>query len=132
YVQEGTSPAAAMVKLVLPVLKPDISSDASLGNMGKLADALGIPAVSSLIDAFVSGRDIKVTLEEADDKLSIADLAGIVGDLASILGFDRAADIAGLVGDAKNISKALDDESGAYEITKGVKSMKDILEVLSE
>ena len=132
YVQEGTGPAAAMVKLVLPVLKPDISSDASLGNMGKLADALGIPAVSSLIDAFVSGRDIKATLEEADDKLSIADLAGIMGDLASILGFDRAADIAGLVGDAKNISKALDDESGAYEIKKGVKSMKDILEVLSK
>ncbi|MBR0416186.1 MAG: WG repeat-containing protein [Firmicutes bacterium] len=132
FVQKGTDPALAMVKLVLPILKPDLDSDASLGNVGKLADVLGIPAVSSLIDAYTSGRDIKETLEKKDGELGIADMADIIGDLASILGFDRAADIAGLARDAKNVSDALGDESGAYEMKKGVKSMKDILEVLSE
>ncbi|MBR0416274.1 MAG: hypothetical protein IJI56_00500 [Firmicutes bacterium] len=130
YVKEEDSPNSMLVDLVLPILKPDIKSDASLENVGKVADALGIPGISKVIDVFIAGRDIKTTLEE--DELGIDEHATIIGDIADILGYDRVSDIAGLVGDIKNIKKAVSKDAGAYEAKKGVKGAKDIAEVVTD
>ena len=130
YVCLGTDNNVAIVKLVLPVLKPKLNSDESLGNIGMVADALGIPAVSKIIDVYVSGRDIKETLKE--EEKGVSEIATIIGDIASILGLDTVASVAGLVDDVDSIRSALDKESGANEKSAGIDGAKDIVDVVSD
>ncbi len=130
FVEEGVSPYVAMVELVLPVMKPDLKSDETLTNIGTVADALGIPGISKIIDVYLAGKDIKETLEE--EELGISEDATIIGDIASILGLEKLESVAGLVGDVEAIKKALDKETGAYEEKKGRAAVKDIAEVVSD
>ncbi len=130
YVSSDTSPYVTLVKLVLPVLKPNLKSDESLGNIGLIADALGIPGISSVIDVYVAGRDIKNTLEEGE--LGVSEKATIIGDIASILGLDTVASVAGLVDDVDSIKAALDEEAGANEVKSGAGGAKDIVDVISD
>ena len=67
YLPYGSEDKDVMVKMVLPLMKPDLKSDESLSNIGAIADLLGIPGVSKLIDLYVTGKDLKSTLEE-DEK----------------------------------------------------------------
>nr|MCR5067940.1 hypothetical protein [Erysipelotrichaceae bacterium] len=97
---------------------------------GKIADLLGIPGVSTVINVYTSGRDIKSTLEEGE--LGVSETATIISDIASILGLDTVGSIAGLVGDVEGIRDAVDEESGAYEQKEGVSAAKDIVEVVSD
>ena len=130
FVEEGVSPYIAMVELILPVMKPDLKSDETLTNVGMVADALGIPGISKIIDVYLAGKDIKETLEE--EELGISEDATIIGDIASILGLEKVESVAGLVGDVEAIQKALDEESGAYEEKKGKAAVKDIAEVVTD
>ena len=130
FVEEGVNPYVAMVELILPVLKPDLKSDETLTNIGMVADALGIPGISKIIDVYLAGKDIKETLEE--EELGISEDATIIGDIASILGLEKVESVAGLVGDVEAIQKALDKETGAYEEKKGKAAVKDIVEVVSD
>ena len=130
YISADDSPYKAMVKLILPILKPELNSDETLDNIGKIADLLGIPGVSTVINVYVSGRDIKATLEE--DELGVVEHATIIGDIASIMGWDTVGNVAGLVNDVDAIKSALTKEGGAYEKKKGVKAVKDINEVVGD
>ena len=127
---EGDSLNSMLVDLLLPVMKPDLRSDASLENVGKIADALEIPGVSEIIDIYIAGRDIKNTLEE--DEFGLSEKATVIGDIADIMGYDRVSDIAGLVGDIKSIKSAAKKDAGAYERKKGVKGAKDIVKVAKD
>ncbi len=119
-----------LVKMILPIMKPDLGSDESLENIGAVADLLGIPGVSAVVNAYVSGRDIKATLEEGE--LGISGTATIIGDIASILEMDTIAGVAGLVDDVDSIKAAVDREAGAYERKSGVDAAKDVVEVVSD
>ena len=119
-----------LVKMILPVMKPDLKSDESLENIGAVADLLGIPGVSAVISAYTSGRDIKATLEEGE--LGVSETATIIGDIASILGLDMVASVAGLVDDVDSIKAAVDKEAGAHERKSGVNAAKDVVEVVSD
>ena len=119
-----------LVKMILPVMKPDLKSDESLENIGSIADLLGIPGVSAVISAYTSGRDIKATLEEGE--LGVSETATIIGDIASILGLDTVASVAGLVDDVDSIKAAVDKEAGAHERKSGVNAAKDVVEVVSD
>ena len=130
YVTYGTEKNEMLVKLILPILKPDIKSDESLENIGSIADALGIPGISTLINVFVSGRDIKSTLEEGE--LGVSGTATIIADMASILGLEKVESVAGLVDDVDSIKAALDKETGAYERKGAIDGAKDIVEVVSD
>ena len=130
YVEFGKDDYSPLVKLILPVLKPDIKSDETLENFGKIADALGIPGISAIISVYTSGRDIKSTLEEGE--LGVNETATIIGDIASILGLDQVESIAGLVGDVDSIKKAIDKDAGTHEEVSGVNAGKDIVEVVSD
>ncbi len=130
YGQHGAKPDTNMVKLVLPVLKPNMKSDEQLGNIGMIADALGIPGISSLIDVYLSGRDIKATLES--EEIGVSETATIISDIASILGLDTLGSVAGLVGDVDSIKAAMDKEAGANEKKSGIDGAKDIVEVVSD
>ncbi|MBR4471926.1 MAG: hypothetical protein IKS54_11510 [Erysipelotrichaceae bacterium] len=130
YISYGSDANKIMLKLIAPILKPDIKSDESLGNIGAVADFIGIPAVSTLIDVYVSGRDIKSTLES--DEIGMSEAATIIGDLASILGYDGVASVAGLVDDVDSVKAALDKEAGAYEGKNAISGAKDIVEVVSD
>ena len=128
YVLSGAH-YTVLTKLVLPILKPEISSDETLDNIGMIADALGIPLVSSLINVYISGRDIKATLEDSE-KIGISESATIIGDIASILGLDAVAGAAGLVDDIDAVKASLDKEAGAYEKKEGIAAAKDAVEVI--
>ncbi len=130
YLPSGTSPYRMLVRFVLPVLKPELDSDETLDNFGQIADLLGIPGISSVINVYVSGRDIKATLEE--EELGVVEGATIIGDVASIMGWDQVGDIAGLVNDVDAIKTAFKKDGGAYEKKKGVKAAKDITDVVSD
>ena len=119
-----------MVKLVLPILKPYLKSDESLEMLGKVAVLLGIPIVATIINIYVSGRDIKSNLEESE--IGVSQTAAIIGDIASILGLDKIASVAGLVDDIDSIKSAMDKEAGANEIKNGVLGAKDIIDVVKE
>ncbi|MBO7677580.1 MAG: hypothetical protein J6S49_08705, partial [Erysipelotrichaceae bacterium] len=119
-----------LVRLILPILKPDLKSDASLENLGKIADLLGIPGVSSVVGAFIAGRDIKSNLEEGE--LGVSGGAAIIGDIASILGFDKVAEVAGLVDDVDSIRSAFDSQAGANEAKNGALGAKDIVDVVKD
>ncbi|MBQ6655058.1 MAG: hypothetical protein IJM79_05985 [Erysipelotrichaceae bacterium] len=130
YESEEKAGYEAFVRFILPILKPDLKSDETLDNFGKIADLLGIPGVSTVVNVYTSGRDIKSTLEEGE--LGVSETATIIGDIASILGLDTVGSIAGLVGDVEGIRDAVDEESGAYEQKEGVSAAKDIVEVVSD
>lgn len=130
YVTPDTDVDIMQVKLVLPVLKPKMNSDETLGNIGMVADALGIPYVSKIIDVYVTGRDLKATLEE--EEKGVSEVSTIIGDIASILGFDTVASVAGLVDDIDSIRSALDSESGVHEKSAGIEGAKDIVDVVSD
>ncbi|MBQ1482884.1 MAG: hypothetical protein IIZ28_04865 [Erysipelotrichaceae bacterium] len=130
YVKFDASAYEILVKLVLPVLKPDLKSDEALTNIGAVADALGIPGISTLIDVYVNGRDIKATVEEGE--LSVSSTATVIADIASILGLDTVASVAGLVDDVDSIKAAADKEAGANERKYGVEGAKDIVDVVSD
>ncbi len=119
-----------MIRLILPILKPDLKSDASLENIGKVCDLLGIEGVSTVISTFISGRDIKSTIEDGD--LGFTGTATIISDVASILGMDTVASVAGLVGDVDSISTGTDSEAGAYEKKNAVLGAKDIVDVITD
>lgn len=130
YLAYEAKESEILTKMILPIMKPDLKSDESLENIGSIADLLGIPGVSSVINAYVSGRDIKATLEEGE--LGVSETATIIGDIASILGLDTVASVAGLVDDVNSIKAAVDREAGAYEHKSGVNAAKDVVEVVSD
>lgn len=120
----------AIVKLILPILKPEIKSDETLENIGGVADALGIPGISTVIDLYINGRDIKETLDEGE--LGIKENASIISGIASILGLETIASVTGLVEDIDDIQTAINKESGVSEEADGALAAKDIVEVVSD
>ena len=94
------------------------------------ADILGIPGISTLIDLYTTGREIKSTLEEGD--LGVSGTALIISDIASILGLDTLASVTGLVDDVETIKASLDKEAGAYEKAEGKSAVQDVVEVVSD
>ncbi len=123
-------PNTNLVKLILPVLKPNMKSDAALDNIGMIADGLGIPYVSTIISTYESGKDIKSTIEEGE--MNVSSVATVISDLASILGMDTVASVAGLVDDVNSVKDALDEEAGAHEAKGAHSAVKDIVEVVSD
>ncbi len=130
YVTSQTDVDVMQVKLVLPILKPKMNSDESLTNIGMVADALGIPCVSKVIDIYVTGRDLKSVLEE--EEKGVNEVATIIADIASILGLDTVASVAGLVDDVDSIKTAVNKESGVHEKSAGIEGAKDIVDVVSD
>ena len=130
YVPFDAEKNNVMIKLILPILKPDLKSEASLENIGKVCDLLGIEGVSTVISTFISGRDIKSTIEDGD--LGFTGTATIISDVASILGMDTVASVAGVVGDIDSISSGTDSEAGAYEKKNAILGAKDIVDVITD
>ena len=117
-------------KLIVPVLKPELSSYETLENIGQLADYFGIPGISTVIDVFLTGREIKETLEAGE--LGVADKALIIEDLASILGLEQVESVAGLIRGADAVKTSLDKESGAYEQKEGLSAASEIAETVKD
>ncbi len=129
--ETGAGHNVILTKLILPVMKPDVRSDESLSNIGAVADLLGIPGISAVLDAYVAGRDVKSVLE-SEEELGFSDAATIIADIAGVLGMDTVAGVAGLVGDVESIQAALDKEAGAYEHSEGVDAAKDVVDVVGD
>ena len=130
YVSDDSDENNIMVNLILPILKPDIRSDASLENIGTICDLLGIPGISSVINAFISGRDIKATVEEGD--LGLSGSANIISNVASIMGMDTLASVSGLLGDIEAIRDAGEEDAGANENKNAILGAKDIVDVVKD
>lgn len=126
----ANSPYKIMTELVLPVLKPQVSSDASLANIGSVADALGIPFISQLLDVYSTGRDLKNTIEESEGDIGTDETVSIINDIASILGIEDLKEVTDVISDIKKVKKAVKNDGGAYEAKEGVKGAKDIVDTL--
>ena len=95
FISSEHSAPAIMVRLIAPHLKPEAKSDTALESIGMVTDLLGIPGVSTVIEAFTSGRELKETITRSD--LGAMDHATIISDIANILGFQAAADVIELI-----------------------------------
>jgi hypothetical protein len=130
YICAGSDENDIMIKLILPILRPDIKSDASLENIGTICDLLGIPGISSIISTYISGRDIKATIEEGD--LGFSGSASIISNVASIMGMDTLSSVSGLVGDIEAMRDATEEDAGANEKKNAIKGAKDIVDVVKD
>ena len=101
YISSAYNENTVLVKLVAPLLKPDPKTDDMLEGIGVVADMLGIPGISTVIEVFSSGKEIKETVQKS--KLALSDQTCIISDLAGILGFDAAADVLELISDVSNL-----------------------------
>ena len=115
-------------------MKPTAGSDETLANIGAVADMCGIPLVSSVIDAYVAGRDVKTVIDTAkeEEKIGVSGIATIISDISGVLGMDTLSSVTGLVGDLETIQAALDKEAGTYEVAEGVTAAKDVIDVVSD
>ena len=130
YVPSDSSVYVKVTRLVLPVMKPDLKSDEALENIGAVADLLGIPGISTALNVYISGRDIKSVLEEGE--LGISESATVIADIASILGLDGVESVAGLVDDVETLRDSIHKEAGAYEVAEGTAAAQDFVEVVSD
>ena len=134
HVKPETNKNVILTKLILPAMEPDVKSDDSLSNIGAVADLFGIPGISTILDAYVAGRDIKSVMADVAEaqELGMSDMATIIGDIAGVLGLDTLGSVVGLVGDVESVQAALDEEAGAYEEKEGKAAAKDIVEVVTD
>jgi len=127
-----TNAAVNFIRLVLPAMKPDLKSDEALENIGMIADALGIPMVSGLIDTYISGREVKETIFDGEEGMGFVDTATIITDIASIMGLDKVSEVAGLVVDLDDIKSALEAKTGGYELGLTKDAITDIADVFDD
>ena len=130
YVSADSDENDIMINLILPILRPDIKSDASLENIGTICDLLDIPGISAIIGAYISGRNIKSTIEEGD--LGFSGSASIISNVASIMGMDTLASVSGLVGDIEAMREASEEDAGANEKKNAILGAKDIIDVAKD
>lgn len=119
YAKGDQNKYVKMARLVVPLYKDFMKENSSLETIGKIADLFGIPAVSTMLGAVVTARDIKDVAQTAKDAvdgvdMEVADGAAVVSTIASLLGCDATAAVAGLV---VSVSDAVDtvesDEEGS-------------------
>ena len=130
YVSDESDENDIMINLILPILRPDFKSDASLENIGTICDLLGIPGISAIISAYISGRDIRSTIKEGD--LGLSGSASIISNVASIMGMDTLASVSGLVGDIEAMKDAGEKDAGANEKKNAILGAKDIIDVAKD
>ena len=116
FVPESAKKEAKLIKLVLPLFKPDISGENALELVGSVADALGIPYVGDIIDFSMNGKEIIDTVKEGD--MDASDKASIIGSIAEILGFDAVADVTDVIEKVKMVKSVTNSESIAPSETQ--------------
>lgn len=95
FVPETAKKEAKLIKLVLPLFKPEINGENAAEVIGSVADALGIPYVSDILDAAMNGKEVIETIKEGD--MDAVDKANVIGGIASILGFDSVQEITDII-----------------------------------
>ncbi len=108
-----SSDDAIITKLILPIYKPDFSMDNILDGIGNIAEAFGIPALSTITKVLQVGGNVKEAI--AEKKLDKEGLGEMLGNIADIFGFDLVGDIADAASFAgyekeKHFSKDEDDK----------------------
>lgn len=101
FVKSSASKEVKLINLVLPLYKPKFDGENALEVVGGIADALGIPYVSNIIDVSLSGKEIVETVKEGN--MNISDKATVIGELASILGFDQVEEVTKLVTNVNSV-----------------------------
>ncbi len=120
-----------LVELILPLYKPELTVENGADMVGRVADALGIPYVSTIVNVFLNGKDIVETVQEGE--MGLSESATVIADIADILGLETVKNVAGLVDDVDAIKESAikNEEAGTYENVEAYKAAKDIVDVLS-
>ncbi len=119
-----------LVRLILPLYKASITVGDTADVIGTVADAMGIPFISRVIDIGNSGIDVKETMEA--EEIGVSEAAIVLSDIASILGLDTLASVANLVDDVNQVKEAVENEAGSYEEIAGVQAGKDVVDVVTD
>lgn len=110
YAREGLPGKRAMIALILPAYKPELSLDYAIESIGVVADAFNIPVISTIVNAKSITEEVHEILEKK--KMGVDEGANLIGDIADILGFDELSDVIDLIDD---LSAAKD--LAEYELT---------------
>lgn len=95
FISESAKKEAKLIKLVLPLFKPEINGENAVSVIGSVADALGIPYVSDILDAAMNGKEVIETIKEGD--MDGVDKANVIGGIAAILGFDSVQEVTDII-----------------------------------
>jgi len=99
YVGSALSNEIKLIKLILPLYKPELNGENALGLIGSVSDALGIPYVSKVIDTALSGKEVVETVREGD--LDVKSISSVVSEISGVLGYDKVGEVANLIRDLK-------------------------------
>ena len=99
YAGNSLSNETKLIKLILPLYKPELNSENALGLIGSVSDALGIPYVSKVIDTALSGKEVVETVKEGD--LDVKSISSVVSEISGVLGYDKVSGVANLIKDLK-------------------------------
>lgn len=130
YILADEKDSNVLIKMILPLYKPEFTIDDGIENLGDLCDAIGIPYVSTVTNLYLTGKDIKENLE-ADEK-GYDEISTIVADVASILGIEAVETVKDMIDSTITVKEAFDKEHGANETKEGVKAASDIVETIKD
>lgn len=109
-----------IVKLILPLYKPDRSASNWVENATLVTDALGLPIISLLMRAYIVGDDVVTIVKNR--QMDALDTADIISDAACLLGLDTLASIAELLLVGSEQKERLEDKK---ELSESLKKEKE-------
>ena len=130
YQTDDLSVNTVLNRMILPLYKPELTIDSTVEYIGMIAEAIGLPGISRIVDLYVNGKDIKDTMEMSEK--GAVEKATIIADIASILGLDTVASVVNLVNDVDAIRTAADEDAGANDLKEGKNAVKDISDVVED
>jgi len=119
-----------LIKLILPLYKPEFTLENGVEKLGDLCDALGIPYVSTITNLYVTGVDIKDNLDK--DEKGYDEISTIIADVASVLGIDQVETIKDMIDSTIAVKDAFAEDHGANESKEGIKGAATIVENIKD
>ena len=92
YARSSDSQTRKLVRLIMPLFKPSEAEGFYAGNATFITDAMGLPWLSAILNAYTVGGDVKEAIE--NHGMGTADAADLVNDVAGMFGLDALANIA--------------------------------------
>ena len=106
YAENG-SKEFALIKLILPIYKSELSFDDSVESVGKIAGLLGIDGVARIVDIYGAGKNIADTAKKDPNFVKTASIAG---SIAEIFGWDSVSEITDFIDSVDEKKGYIDEE----------------------
>lgn len=92
WARSSDSEERKLVRLIAPLYKPSKATGNYAENATLITEALGLPVLTVLLNAYVVGGDVKEAIQNRG--MGSADIADMINDVAGMFGLDGLANIA--------------------------------------